>query len=293
MTASSARTEQERGSFGVLASLLAIAIVVALDYLTGIEISFAIFYVAPIAYVTWHAGRRFGIGFALMSAAAWYTVDRMGGNTATHFLIPVWNAIARMGLFLLTVEAMARLRASLFEARRLARSDPVTSLPNGRAFREVVTLELDRVRRYPAAFSVAYVDVDNFKGVNDTLGHDSGDRLLAEVGRTLRTNLRASDTPARLGGDEFAILMPHTALDAARATIGKLETQLAATTKRHGWPVSFSIGLACFETPPGDVDELLRSADRLMYEVKHTGKNAIKSSLVEPAARTRARTSTS
>ena len=107
------------------------------------------------------------------------------------------------------------------------------------------------------------------------MGHLAGDELLAEVAATLRNNLRATDLPARLGGDEFAILLPETGHDEAGTVIARLREKLLARMKERGWPVTFSIGVAVFSDPPEQVDELVRAADGLMYEVKRNGKDAI------------------
>ncbi|HTC77354.1 MAG TPA: diguanylate cyclase, partial [Terriglobales bacterium] len=103
-----------------------------------------------------------------------------------------------------------QLAAALAAEKELSRSDPLTGLPNRRAFYEVALAEADRARRYRHPLSLAYLDVDNFKQVNDDYGHDAGDELLVRVAEVLRRNLRNNDIVARLGGDEFAMLLPET-----------------------------------------------------------------------------------
>jgi diguanylate cyclase (GGDEF)-like protein len=269
---------------GVIRGVALILLVALADYLTGSEISFSIFYIAPIARVAWLAGRRWGVVFAILSSLLWYAADRAAGLQASHFLIPVWNAFARMGLFLMTVEAAVRLRSSLDRERSLARVDPLTGLANARVFRESVERELARSKRYRHVVSLAYIDVDNFKWVNDNRGHQGGDNLLTQLGELLRGKLRGTDTVARLGGDEFAVLMPETKADTATLALEKVRASLRLLAKQEALPVTLSIGVVEFERFPGDADAMLHAADELMYRAKSTGKDAIQARVFRDSA---------
>jgi diguanylate cyclase (GGDEF)-like protein len=270
---------------GVVRGAVLILLVVLADYFTGAEISFSIFYIAPIARVAWLAGRRWGVLFAAVAALLWYTADRAAGHDTSHFLIPVWNAFARMGLFLLTVEAAVRLRLSLDRERAHARVDPLTGLANGRVFREQIAQEVARAQRYGHALALAYLDVDNFKWVNDNRGHQRGDTLLGELGELLRVKLRRTDTAARLGGDEFAVLMPETGAEAARLALEKVRSGLKQLAERDAMPVSLSIGVVEFARFSQGADAMLHVADELMYRAKSGGKDTIQATVFrEPTA---------
>jgi diguanylate cyclase (GGDEF)-like protein/PAS domain S-box-containing protein len=167
------------------------------------------------------------------------------------------------------------LEASLVKERELSRSDPLTGLPNRRAFMEFAEIEKERSRRYSHSFGLAYLDLDGFKKINDTLGHAAGDMVLVTVAKVLRSNLRASDMVARLGGDEFAILLPETDPVAAKKVMSKLQELLRSAMRAGGWKVDFSIGLASFLDAPESVDYIIRLADELMYSVKSSGKGAL------------------
>jgi diguanylate cyclase (GGDEF)-like protein len=158
----------------------------------------------------------------------------------------------------------------------MARTDPLTGLPNRRAFAEAATLELERARRSGRPLSFAYVDCDGFKGVNDTLGHREGDALLVVVAQTLRSSTRAVDALARLGGDEFGLLMHETDAAVAMALLARVRSNLLAAVERRGWRVGFSIGLATFAEAPGQFDDLLARGDELMYLAKRTERGSIR-----------------
>ena len=124
--------------------------------------------------------------------------------------------------------------------------------------------------------TVAYVDVDKFKSINDRLGHPAGDRLLACAATTMRESIRQSDFVARMGGDEFAVLLPQTDMSAAGVVLGKMVRALDDAMQQHQWAVSFSIGTATFCPPPDSVQEIISQADAAMYSVKATGRSGVK-----------------
>ena len=146
--------------------------------------------------------------------------------------------------------------------------------PMFRAFYEIATIELDRSARYLHPLSLAYIDIDNSKQVNDTLGHSAGDKLLHSVAKTIKENIRSIDAVARLGGDEFAILMPETNNQIAITAMNKLRKYLLDIAQQNNWPVTFSIGVVTC-AGPCKLDELIREADNLMYTVKKGEKNRI------------------
>jgi diguanylate cyclase (GGDEF)-like protein/PAS domain S-box-containing protein len=165
-----------------------------------------------------------------------------------------------------------QLEAALTKERELSRQDPLTGLANRRGFLEISEIEKERSRRYHHCFNIAYIDLDGFKKINDTLGHNIGDQVLQRVAITLRSNLRLTDTVGRLGGDEFAILLAETDAGSAEKVMRKLHELLRFEMKTNGWQVDFSIGLASYLCPPESIDNIMRAADGLMYSVKAGGK---------------------
>jgi diguanylate cyclase (GGDEF)-like protein len=152
----------------------------------------------------------------------------------------------------------------------------LTGLVNKGGFYQVVSAEIEVCRRYKRTLSIAYIDCDNFKAVNDKFGHHVGDDLLRVISKTMLRKLRSSDLPGRLGGDEFAVMLPETNAEACRMVVEMLQQRLLHEMTEHGWPVTFSIGIATFLRMPPSIEDMIRQADKLMYAVKHTSKGAIK-----------------
>jgi diguanylate cyclase (GGDEF)-like protein len=136
-----------------------------------------------------------------------------------------------------------------------------------------LSAELDRSRRYKRPFTLAYIDLDNFKIVNDSLGHGAGDEVLQTVVAVMREQIRRTDVVARLGGDEFALLLPETDLDAAHIAIEKIRSSLLLKMSERHWPVTASIGSLTCRDAQLSVDQLIKQADDLMYVAKSIGKN--------------------
>lgn len=245
-----------------------------LDHVTGIELRLYPLYVAPVALVAWRLGLRAGFVTSTLALATWAVSNLLAGVTT-----PLWawvlNSLAHVAAFSVVVALVAFLQRSKTAERRLARSDPLTGILNARAFYEVASVELNRQRRYPRPMTLAFVDLDNFKGVNDRHGHKIGDRALVEVANAMRAATRVTDILARLGGDEFALLLPETDLEGARRLLQRLSASVAQAMAASSWPVSCSIGAVTFDTPPDSVDAIVTAADHLMYQVKASGKNAV------------------
>ena len=171
-------------------------------------------------------------------------------------------------------EHKRRLALALDNEKSLSRSDHLTHLANRRAFEESLDMECKRSRRYNRPITLVYMDLDDFKQVNDGRGHQTGDQVLAAVAEALRSSLRATDTVARLGGDEFAILLPETDAQVAPVIMKKLNAVLQGLVQRTRWPVGFSFGVVSFPAPLDSPEAMLAVADKLMYEAKRTGKGA-------------------
>ncbi len=186
-----------------------------------------------------------------------------GGDTQAQYLLHVVDISERK-----------RHEAQL---ERLANHDPLTDLLNRRGFAEQLRAHLAEHMRYGDGGALLLLDLDNFKLVNDTLGHATGDRLVVAVAEALRHRLRATDIVARLGGDEFAVLLPRARYADAIAVAETVRTSLAEQATRLGLttdlPVTASIGIALFDDPALTPDEVIANADLAMYQAKTEGRD--------------------
>ena len=242
-------------------------------YLTGPELALSLFYLFPVGLATWYGGRWVGVFIALMSALSWLAADIMMLDSFSNFLIPYINETFRLVVFLIVTYIVFKLKNTLENHKELAGTDPLTSVANRRAFFDLANQELNKARRNQTSISVLYMDIDNFKHINDHFGHHIGDRLLRSVAKTIKKNIRALDVIARFGGDEFGILLAETGAGPAALVARKLKEKLMELAQNNEWPVTFSMGVVTFESIPASVAEMIDAADAQMYLAKRHGKN--------------------
>ena len=256
--------------------LLLVALLGRLEYLWGAQGDLEPCYLIPIVLLAWYGGRVAKTLGIVSSMHAGYLATHLSGRLAGLSTAAVWNGLIRLALFVSATLLVAAFRKTWDGEKKLARMDALTGVPNRRAFLELAEGELRRARRYRHAFTLAYVDLDDFKWINDRFGHHAGDQALLLAADSLRSGVRSTDIVARLGGDEFAVLLPETTEVAARQVLIKLRSRLIETMMEHSWPVSCSIGAATFVQPGMSIEEMLGVADGLLYEVKRNGKNCIR-----------------
>jgi len=269
-----ASLEKKSTLFWMTAGCLLVAGIGVVDLVTGREISFSLFYLLPIALVAWFSGRNPGLVVSVIAGVVWFAVDSIDGPVYSRPVIGYWNGAARLGFFVLVPLLLPQLKA-LEREKAIARLDDLTGTANRRHLFEVLQAELDRSQRYKRPFTVAYIDLDDFKAVNDQFGHRTGDEVLHVVANLAKSHLRKTDLVGRLGGDEFILLLPEVNSDIARVVVGKVQSALLDEMRRKHWSVTFSIGAFTHVDGPISADELIKRADDLMYAVKRNGKNAI------------------
>lgn len=171
---------------------------------------------------------------------------------------------------------VAHLREELSRLESLALTDPLTGLYNYRFFERQLTVEMRRTRRTGMPLALMMLDLDNFKHLNDTLGHQEGNRLLVAVAEMFADSLRPTDVACRFGGDEFAVIMPATKPLDARFVAGRIRTAMADMTGRYENGPTFSIGIATFaDYSDANPAGLIAAADRSLYQAKQDGKNRV------------------
>lgn len=175
------------------------------------------------------------------------------------------------------------LRRNEEELLRLVLTDPLTGLSNRRHFDERLRTEVERNRRYGCPLSVTMADVDRFKLLNDTYGHEAGDAGLKVLANILREHTRPTDLVVRYGGDEFMVLLPETGMEGAQIMAERSLQQMSADTAGLPCPVTASFGVATLERDE-DAPSLLKRVDRALYQSKHRGRCQV--SVAEPIGTT-------
>jgi diguanylate cyclase (GGDEF)-like protein len=195
------------------------------------------------------------------------------------------------GLATRLARPVARVFADLARLTRQAQTDGLTNLANRRALDERLDDEVDHARRLGTNVAFVIADIDNFKSVNDSYGHQTGDEVLRNVARVFAEAVRELDLPGRYGGEEIALVLPGTNLSGARALAEKVRKSLeelhVTTAQGNAVQVTASFGAACFPAQSG-VEELVAAADAALYEAKRTGKNRVVTATAKRKSRSHA-----
>jgi diguanylate cyclase (GGDEF)-like protein len=241
---------------------------------TPLHLTLIIYYLLPVFLVAWFAGPVQAVIIAVICGLLNLIIDLRYLDVFPSGLWPIVNDVVAAIIYIVAARILSLVRALIQVEQVLARTDPMTGAANRRAFFEMVEHELNRARRTAEPLTLVYIDLDDFKLVNDRWGHNTGDIALRIVVATLSKYTRATDLVARLGGDEFAVFLPTTEGE-AQAVIERLQTELLSAMQQNGWPVTFAIGAVTFTHAPDSADDMLKEADSLMYTAKRLGKNRL------------------
>ena len=250
-----------------------------IDYITGQEIVLTIFYLIPVAIAVWYAELLHGIIISILCASIWNFIEVKSGAVYSSPGILYWDTFVFFSFLILFAFLFDAIKKLLEKESHTARTDYLTGIANRRYFMEILESEMSRTGRSEGFFTLAYFDADNFKHVNDTMGHYAGDMVLQITAGVLKEHTRKMDHVARLGGDEFAALFPQLGMKDAGPILDKIRHALTDSMRRNGYPVTFSIGAVVFTKMPSSVDDMVKMADKLMYDVKKEGKNTVKLSV--------------
>jgi diguanylate cyclase (GGDEF)-like protein len=258
-----------------LGSLALIVIGVANYFAVSELLEASVFFLIPVSFFTWFVSRVAGFVVSAASAALILAANLTSRMHAAHPWVGFWNALIWFGVFVMLAMTVNRLKVLYLAEKQLSRLDNLTRIANRLAFYEIANMEKNRAQRFGQPITLAYVDLDGFKEINDAMGHAVGDQLLLSVARTMQKNIRQTDAVARMGGDEFALLLPNTNTDAASQVLKKLVNELNRKMQENHWPVTFSIGAVTFLGPPESLQEMIKRADEAMYSAKAHGKNRL------------------
>jgi diguanylate cyclase (GGDEF)-like protein len=245
-----------------------------LDDVTPSDARLGVLYIIPVLLVTWTEGLLWGIIFALVTTGFREAIAWVQMPLHAPLVWRVLSGLAYLAVLAVAMAGLQMLRRSQAQMARLITLDSLTDVLNARAFADRLGQELDRNRRYPRPLALLYMDLDNFKVINDTHGHQTGDAVLRLVADAMRSSVRQTDVVGRLGGDEFAVLMPETDAALADAAAKRLIAGLRNIFK--GTPnVTASIGVVSCTDTDASTDDLLRRADQAMYDAKKSGKDRV------------------
>jgi diguanylate cyclase (GGDEF)-like protein len=230
--------------------------------------------------IVWLAGALAVLQYGGVVVAASMAWSAMGdGGQATY---GAWDTGHQVGRLILLVAATMLADAIVRQSSHLRHSsthDALTGLANREFFAERLGLEAERAQRYGRPLSVAMLDLDRFKAVNDAYGHPAGDRVLRHAAQVMLQAVRRSDLVARIGGEEFVVVFPETDAAAAAGLSERLRDLLAATPAPLGdgrtTPLTVTIGVAAAPADGDRLDALLAAADRRLYEGKRAGRNRV------------------
>jgi diguanylate cyclase (GGDEF)-like protein len=262
-------------------SLILIILFGIIDFLTGFEFSFSLFYLIPVSITAWGIGKNAGLAMSVLSAVTWVVSNLLAGETYTNNFVLIWNTFMRLGFFSVVTILVHSLHLVLEEERSLARTDPLTGALNRRAFYDILTTKNLLALKNRRPCTLVYIDVDDFKRINDLKGHIAGDTVLKVVVNTIQNHIRNSDFLARLGGDEFALLLTESDQNTAQMIVERFYEKLHEAMQAQEWRITFSIGVMTFLTPPVSPSKMIGLTDQLMYQVKLNGKNDVRYSVYE------------
>ena len=235
----------------------------------------------PIMLVAWYAGMGWGLGAVCLVVLSFLAADLLATATPAPSWVAYVNAGVRASVFGLIASLVAALRAAYRQQSLLAVQDPLTGLGNRHRFMVVAEIERQRALRFGHTLALAYLDLDDFKAINDRFGHAQGDEVLRTVGQFLRKRLRGIDHAARLGGDEFVVLLAAGGGQQVARALADMHLDLVGALRDGGFPAGVSAGIAIFPQPPLSVAAMLQAADRLMYDAKQRGKNHACQAIIE------------
>lgn len=245
---------------------------------TSFALSSLAFLIAkPWNHLWWLAHAIFAMGFFLLS----YGVVR--AFQTTHSFSTIYSQEELMARLAeaksRTEEALRQLQSAHRELEHLAATDALTGVANRRELLDRIEAEIGRAKRYGTPFSVLALDLDHFKVINDTHGHQAGDRVLQQFTKTCLDAIRPYDGVARVGGEEFMVLLPEVAIDLAQTIAERIRNAVASSSFDGGAgqaiPDTVSIGVSEFGKDAKDLDAILRVADERLYRAKHDGRNRV------------------
>ncbi len=255
--------------------LLLTILIIIIDVFAPFDIKMGPCYILLCFYITLHGTEIAYLGVVACMSILYTTHEFI---TAPHEGINYSSVSINVLLNISAIACVALIMSAFHRSIRFALSaniDPLTELFGRRYINDIMPVILSDLKRNRRKMSMMFIDCDNFKAVNDMLGHAAGDAVLRVVARTLLDTVRENDLPARLGGDEFIVIFLDATGDELKSVVDRCIGKLNKEMQDREWPITFSVGVVEFYTPPSSIEDATKQADDAMYRAKREGKNRI------------------
>ncbi len=259
----------------VALGLTSVAILGVIDALSTPHVGFALFYALVIMGVTFHAGWVAGAIVAIVASGAALMSSLLYAPDDVTVTAAMWNLGNEVAVFVVLVLTIHQIRTMFDKLAGQSRTDLLTGALNTRGVLEAFERERSRAIRNATPLTLAFIDLDNMKRVNDELGHAEGDEMLRILASSVLGSIREFDVFGRVGGDEFALLLPDTDEQDALKAIQRLRSVVNRRTHARSPYISVSVGVVTFRREPPEASDALRAADALMYVAKRAGGNRV------------------
>ncbi len=266
-------------SIGVCVALIVLGLIGGSDASGRFEMAVRWLSIAVLVGSAWICPPRFTIISSLLAFVTWSWIEVRASDWSDWLPGHLVRLIVAIGL----VACIVRLRRQLSAAQRLARVDSLTGLPNRQALIEALEAELSRSKRFGRPFSLAILDCDGFKQINDAMGHLVGDDVLRRIAESLRNQTRRYDCAGRWGGDEFLIVLSELDQDGAHLVAERIRAAMRHDVEREHPSLTFSMGVITIRDPDQDWECYVRRADEAMYTAKRIGRDQTCFDIIEAA----------
>lgn len=256
-------------SIGVWVALIVLGLIGGSDSSGQFQMAVRWLSIAVLVGSAWVCPPRFTLISSLLAFVTWSWIEIRDSDW--HEWLP--GHLVRLIVAIGLVACIVRLRRQLAAAQLLARVDSLTGLPNRQALIEAIEAELSRAKRFGRPFSLAILDCDGFKQINDALGHLVGDNVLCRIADSLRNQTRRYDCAGRWGGDEFLIVLSEIDQEGAHLVVERIRAAMRHDVEREHPSLSFSMGIITIRKPEQDWEWYVRRADQAMYTAKRIGRD--------------------